>query len=105
VTAFSCGRKKCSPTIRSGEPENPVLLVDLVRRSTEAQVLELRFRERTDDKFCGECGKPLAGAAREPPPREPRGYTPRHLAEKILTSRAALEGERKQVEQPFAVVR
>jgi class 3 adenylate cyclase len=29
--------------------------------------------------------------------REPLSYTPRHLAEKILTSRSALEGERKQV--------
>ena len=27
----------------------------------------------------------------------PQSYTPRHLAEKILTSRSALEGERKQV--------
>jgi len=27
----------------------------------------------------------------------PRSYTPQHLAEKILTSRSALEGERKQV--------
>jgi adenylate cyclase len=31
-----------------------------------------------------------------------RGYTPRHLAEKILTSRSALEGERKQVTVLFA---
>ncbi|HXG15011.1 MAG TPA: adenylate/guanylate cyclase domain-containing protein, partial [Calidithermus sp.] len=30
------------------------------------------------------------------------GYTPRHLAEKILTSRSALEGERKQVTVLFA---
>ena len=29
--------------------------------------------------------------------RAPLSYTPRHLAEKILTSRSALEGERKQV--------
>jgi hypothetical protein len=29
--------------------------------------------------------------------REPLAYTPQHLAEKILTSRSALEGERKQV--------
>jgi hypothetical protein len=29
--------------------------------------------------------------------REPLSYTPKYLAEKILTSRAALEGERKQV--------
>jgi adenylate cyclase len=32
-----------------------------------------------------------------PPERVPAGYTPRHLADKILTSRTALEGERKQV--------
>jgi len=29
--------------------------------------------------------------------REPLSYTPKHLAEKILTSRSVLEGERKQV--------
>jgi hypothetical protein len=29
--------------------------------------------------------------------REPLSYTPKHLAEKILISRSALEGERKQV--------
>src|SRR5262245_51418086 len=34
----------------------------------------------------------------------PRTYTPPHLAEKILTSRAALEGERKQVTVLFADV-
>jgi len=32
----------------------------------------------------------------------PEQYTPKHLAEKILTSRAALEGERKQVTVLFA---
>jgi class 3 adenylate cyclase/tetratricopeptide (TPR) repeat protein len=32
----------------------------------------------------------------------PQSYTPRHLAEKILTSKAALEGERKQVTVLFA---
>src|SRR5207247_3087817 len=32
----------------------------------------------------------------------PDSYTPRHLAERILTSRAALEGERKQVTILFA---
>ena len=34
--------------------------------------------------------------------REPLSYTPQHLAEKILTSRSALEGERKQVTVLFA---
>ena len=31
------------------------------------------------------------------PERSPRDYTPRHLADKILQSKSALEGERKQV--------
>jgi class 3 adenylate cyclase len=34
--------------------------------------------------------------------RAPQSYTPPHLAEKILTSRSALEGERKQVTVLFA---
>ena len=36
------------------------------------------------------------------PAREPLTYTPPYLAEKILTSRSALEGERKQVTVLFA---
>ena len=41
--------------------------------------------------------KPAAG-----PLASPESYTPKHLAEKILTSKAALEGERKQVTVLFA---
>src|SRR5215207_6319654 len=51
-------------------------------------------------KFCAECGTPLTGQTPVSPPAHPQlplSYTPRHLAEQILTSRAALEGERKQV--------
>jgi class 3 adenylate cyclase len=52
-------------------------------------------------KFCGECGAGLVSeAAGTAAPPEP--HTPKHLAEKILTSRAALEGERKQVTVLFA---
>ena len=36
------------------------------------------------------------------PPPPPLAYTPPYLAEKILTSRSALEGERKQVTVLFA---
>src|SRR5215467_6383962 len=36
------------------------------------------------------------------PRRSPDSYTPKHLAEKILTSKSALEGERKQVTVLFA---
>jgi class 3 adenylate cyclase len=57
------------------------------------------------ERFCGECGKPLLEAAKPAPPPAPRSYTPKHLAEKILTSRSALEGERKQVTVLFADVK
>src|SRR6185295_3426545 len=57
-------------------------------------------------KFCLECGKPLATVSKpRPAPPDPRSYTPKHLAEKILTSRSALEGERKQVTVLFADVK
>jgi class 3 adenylate cyclase/tetratricopeptide (TPR) repeat protein len=60
-------------------------------------------------KFCLECGHP-AGAGVPPltsaPPAStvpaPAAYTPPHLAERIISSRAALEGERKQVTVLFA---
>ena len=46
---------------------------------------------------------PLVDAApASPPDRAPLAYTPPYLAEKILTSRSALEGERKQVTVLFA---
>jgi class 3 adenylate cyclase len=52
-------------------------------------------------KFCRACGTALSGRV---PDRTlgPASYTPKHLAEKILTSKAALEGERKQVTVLFA---
>jgi len=60
-------------------------------------------RNPAPQKFCDSCGRSLA----ETPPaktRDVRSYTPTHLAEKILTSRSALEGERKQVTVLFADV-
>jgi len=55
-------------------------------------------------KFCGECGATLGGAPATVE-RAPRSYTPKHLAERILRSRSALEGERKQVTVLFADVK
>src|SRR3989441_10427335 len=56
-------------------------------------------------RFCNKCGIPVsgesAGQARFP---SPESYTPKHLVEKILTSRTALEGERKQVTVLFVDV-
>jgi len=58
------------------------------------------------DSFCGGCGQKLekhvAARAQGTAVREPQSYTPKHLAEKILTSRSAPEGERKQVTVLFA---
>jgi len=53
-------------------------------------------------KFCGECGTGLAPTEGTAKYDTPQSYTPKHLAEKILTSKAALEGERKMVTVLFA---
>jgi class 3 adenylate cyclase len=60
-------------------------------------------------KFCGECGASIRPPSRiaSPPtlaaqPQPPSRYMPAYLAEKILTSKTALEGERKQVTVLFA---
>jgi class 3 adenylate cyclase len=56
-------------------------------------------------KFCLECGTPVAShATAEARFVSPEAYTPKHLAEKMLTSKSALEGERKQVTVLFADV-
>ncbi len=67
-------------------------------------------------KFCLECGHRL-GAVEAAPASPPAvalpgedfharlaSYTPKHLAEKILTSRSAIEGERRQVTVLFTDV-
>ena len=54
-------------------------------------------------RFCLACGQPVgAKDAKAPATPAPESYTPKHLAEQILTSRGALEGERKQVTVLFA---
>src|SRR5215469_4579985 len=56
-------------------------------------------------KFCPQCGHPLSPVRDDPRFASPKNYTPQHLADKILTSRAALEGERKQVTVLFADIK
>src|SRR5262249_42995980 len=70
-------------------------------------------------KFCGACGAEIRvlgvkGLAVRGTPNtatantltpSPRSYTPKHLADKILRSKSALEGERKQVTVLFADVK
>ncbi|PON18770.1 hypothetical protein C2W62_06225 [Candidatus Entotheonella serta] len=67
------------------------------------------------NRFCNACGHPFLSPVSQgvqpapqittQPPREPLTYTPQHLADKILTSRSALEGERKQVTVLFADIK
>jgi len=59
-------------------------------------------------KFCPECAHPTGRS--DVPPTAPRfgspdSYTPRYLAERILTSKAAIEGERKRVTVLFSDLR
>src|SRR5215208_3143230 len=56
------------------------------------------------NKFCQECGERLTTAptVAKPAAPSPVSYTPQHLAERIISSRGALEGERKQVTVLFA---
>src|SRR5262252_5823365 len=54
-------------------------------------------------KFCKKCGQAVGAASSAPVVLpSPEAYTPKHLAEKILISKAALEGERKHVTVLFA---
>jgi len=50
--------------------------------------------------YCDACGHELPGVnspVSAPAERQPKSYTPAHLTQKILSTRAAIEGERKQV--------
>jgi hypothetical protein len=57
------------------------------------------FSNEPGEKFCKGCGSQIAEAAAAPESKfsSPNLYTPKHLAEKTIQSKSALEGERKQV--------
>ena len=59
-----------------------------------------------DSKFCLDCGQDLRRTRDQPAIdyQHPRSYTPKHLAYRILTTRSAIEGERKIVTVLFADV-
>jgi predicted amidophosphoribosyltransferase len=59
--------------------------------------------QRPQARFCDACGTPFGAAASSTlttaapaVARPPAAYTPRHLAERILTEGRALRGERKK---------
>src|SRR5262245_11589733 len=103
-------------------------VLDLLRRQDRVSYRALKRRFDLDDEYIEDLKAELIQAQRlavdedgavlvwiggpaaaEPPEidpeRAPLAYTPKHLAEKILTSRAALEGERKQVTVLFADIK
>ena len=61
---------------------------------------------RVGSQFCDECGYGLRHAKKVSSVdySEPQSYTPKFLANKILTTRTALKGERKLVTVLFADV-
>jgi class 3 adenylate cyclase/tetratricopeptide (TPR) repeat protein len=76
-------------------------LEDLEIELIEGQCLAIDERG-TVLVWTGEAASPPAPAAAPTPASVPLAYTPPYLAEKILTSRSALEGERKRVTVLFA---
>ena len=77
--------------------------------------LDLWPRQPPGQRFCGECGAPRidalerTGAGDAAPEVAARladiaAYTPKHLAEKILKTRSAIQGERKLVTVMFSDV-
>ena len=76
---------------------------------------DCHFENEPGDVYCGDCGQSLiqpkeskhSHSQSQPPPVDystPKSYTPKHLAEKILTTRSAIEGERKIVTVMFTDV-
>lgn len=63
------------------------------------------FENAATAKFCGECAAPIDASAARKSAVLPTTHTPKHLADKILQSKSALEGERKQVTVLFADVK
>src|SRR5690348_12655826 len=101
------------------QSENPAdnRFCDQCGAPLEARCAACGAAARPGARFCGGCGASLTGAEAAPAPAAPAapraapppaarvsGYTPKHLADKILKSRSAMEGERRQVTVLFADV-
>lgn len=103
------------PACRHNNPERAKFCLECGHRFAAA-CPQCRTELPPGAKFCLECGHRLAPSQTAPAsaPSAPlpatdfqakaASYTPRHLAEKILTSRSALEGERRQVTVLFTDV-
>src|SRR5438132_8649943 len=100
------------PQCRSANPEGN-RFCDQCGVALEARCAGCGAALRPGARFCGACGTAVGGSAVAPPPdpapapavtaggTRTQPYTPRHLAEKILQSRPALEGHPGQFLVPF----
>jgi len=95
---------KC-PTCRFDNPEG-MKFCGACGAKFEIICPQCNFSNPPQFKFCGECGCDLSKPTETPPIdySEPQSYTPKFLADKILTTRSSLEGERKLVTVLFADV-
>ena len=88
--------------------ENPDGMLFCVECGNKLEVIcpKCGFENSPNFKFCGKCGQDLREPAEAAPIdySQPQSYTPKFLADKILTTRSSIEGERKLVTVLFADV-
>jgi len=93
------------PKCQSENPETNKFCGDCGAK-LEKVCLKCDFSNPVDSKNCGKCGNALEEPVADPPIdySKPKSYTPKFLADKILTTRGSIEGERKLVTVLFADV-
>jgi hypothetical protein len=81
--------------------DNPIALGSATAAASSWKLAARRAARaiRRAAEFCNGCGQSLTPAPASE--RTPASYTPKHLAERILTSKAALEGERKHLAEIY----
>ena len=83
-----------------------VQLLPQVRRPSGQRCASCGTELPAGSRFCNKCGQPTTTPADSQRRfASPETYTPKHLAAKILTSKSALDGERKHITVLFADVK
>ena len=95
---------KC-PNCQHENPEDSIFCNECGKK-LELVCPECGKANQPGSKFCNKCGQDLTKPTEAPPidHSEPQSYTPKFLADKILTARSSVEGERKLVTVFFADV-
>ena len=88
--------------------ENPEGIKFCGKCATKLELIcpKCNFSNPPDFIFCGNCAQNLQESGKTPTIdySQPQSYTPKHLKDKILTTRSSIEGERKLVTVFFADV-